>query len=217
MWRKGVWVAAVVVLAVAGCSTDVDWSGLGSSSSSSPAPSATRSGPAHERVLTPGEVELARTVFGDGVDYSVVLVHNHAYPLFGDYQPDDMAVTPNGEMYFPAPSHLDDFSADTPANARWFVHEMVHVWQFQLGYPVAARGMDRSSLRYDYQLDDGARLADYDMEQQGEIVADYVGLTTLGIATSRDGRYTVDDLEAYRTVLADFLADPCDTVSLPGW
>jgi len=216
VWRKGVWVAAAVLL-VAGCSADADLSWLGSSTTSSPAASPTESRPPHERPLTPGEVGLARTVFGDSVDYSMVLVHNHTYPLFGGYQPDDTAVTPNGEMYFPAPSHLDDFTADSPANARWFVHEMVHVWQFQLGYPVAGRGMDHGSLRYDYELDATGSLADYDMEQQGEIVADYVAMTSLGLATSSDGRYTTADLPVYQTVLAGFLADPSDTQNLPTW
>ncbi len=169
--------------------------------------------------MTAGEIELERPVFGDSVDYSTVLVHNHAYPLLGGFQPDDVAVTPNGEMYFPEPSYVPDFSTD-PSDARWFTHEMVHVWQYQLGYPVSERGLNRAAVRYDYDLDqapcgDQCRLADYDMEQQGEIIADYVAMTTLGRATSSDGRYTVADLPRYRTVLADFLADPADPANLP--
>ncbi|MCL2849866.1 MAG: hypothetical protein FWE61_07470, partial [Micrococcales bacterium] len=57
--------------------------------------------------------------------------------------------------------------------------------------------------------------ADYDMEQQGEIIADYVAMTTLGIEASRDWCYFPSDLPLYETVLAVFLADPSDTASLP--
>ena len=35
---------------------------------------------------------------------------------------------------------------------KWFIHEMVHVWQFQLGYPVAIRGAIRLGLDYKYVL-----------------------------------------------------------------
>lgn len=223
MSLRGAWVVvAVAVLTVAGC-------GIGTAGQATVPPTAPTSasaaarpeptGSLHQRPLTAGEIELARTVFGDSLDYSVVLVHNHAYPLLGGFQPGDTAVTPNGEMYFPAPSFLPDFSADSSSNARWFVHEMVHVWQYQRGYPVSEQGMNRGSLRYDYDLDarcgDQCRLADYDIEQQGEIIADYVAMTTLDRTASRDGRYSTADLPRYRTVLADFLADPADPASLP--
>jgi len=228
---KGAWVVVVSALMVAGCATSDD----GQPTASPPHTSADASGSplspepaptdlAHQRPLTAGETELARMVFGDSVDCSVVLVHNHAYPLLGGFQPDDVAVTPNGEMYFPAPSFQLDFSAGSPDSARWFVHEMVHVWQYQLGYPVLERGMNRAVLRYDYDLDapspdarcgERCRLADFDMEQQGEIVADYVAMTTLGQATSGERRYSTADLARYRTVLADFLADPADPANLP--
>ena len=227
MSLRGVRVAAVVsVLVVAGCTTGTHARSTTSPASasggtSSPAPTgAPTTSDTHQRPLTAGETELARTVFGDSVDYSVVRVHDQPYPLLGGFQPDDTAVTPDGEMYFPKPSYLPDFSADSPSNARWFVHEMVHVWQYQLGYPVAQRGMNRAALRYDYEL--GAQcgpaqclFADYDMEQQGEIVADYAAMTTLGMPTSRDSRYSPADLPLYRTVLADFLADPADPANLP--
>ena len=221
MSLKGACAVVVSVLLVVGCTTGPGSQPAASAAptsvsaaDSSPSPAPTGSTAPHERPLTAGETQLARTVFGDSVDCSVVLVHNHAYPLLGGFQPDDTAVTPNGEMYFPEPSYLPDFSVD-PRSARWFVHEMVHVWQYQLGYPVSSRGMDRAALRYDYELDAQLRLGDYDMEQQGDIVADYVAMTALGGTTSRDGRYSSADLPLYRAVLADFLADPADPVSLP--
>ena len=54
-----------------------------------------------ERNLTAGEVAMARSVFGDGLDYDAVKVHRGGYWLFFGFQDEDTAVTPNGEMYFP--------------------------------------------------------------------------------------------------------------------
>ena len=151
------------------------------------------------------------------MDVTTVRVHDHGYPLLLGRQPADTAVTPNGQLYFPAASYRPDF-ADAPDLARrWFVHEMVHVWQHQLGYPVLWRGALRWTVRYTYTLDPGRRLADYDMEQQGEIVADYYYLRLLGHASvGRSGTDTHHtDAEPYETVLHDFLARPADRANLP--
>ena len=50
---------------------------------------------------------------------------------------------------------------------------------------------------------------------QGEIIADYVAMTTLGLPASRDGRYTTADLPQYQTLLAGFLTDPTNPDNLP--
>lgn len=124
------------------------------------------------RGLTPGEIQMARLVFADSVDYSRVKVHNGEYLWFG-MQPDDTAMTPEGEMYFNEKYFREDFSAEDIRDQQWFIHEMVHVWQHQLGYPVKARGAVRIGLSYDYTLDPKQLLHDYNMEAQGNIVADY--------------------------------------------
>jgi len=49
-----------------------------------------------KRRLTAGEIEMARKVFKDSIDYSKVWVHNGGYPLFFGLQNEDVIVAPNG-------------------------------------------------------------------------------------------------------------------------
>jgi hypothetical protein len=63
-----------------------------------------------------------------------VRVHNDEFLPF-DLQPDNTAMTPNGEIYFNPSRFKEDFSLSTPRDQHWLMHEMVHVWQYQLGYP----------------------------------------------------------------------------------
>lgn len=100
-----------------------------------------------KRSLTAGEVAMARKLFKDALDYTVVKVHNDEYLPFG-LQPDDTAMAPNGEIYFNPAHFKEDFSQESNRSKRWFMHEMVHVWQYQLGYPVRLRGAIRIGLDY---------------------------------------------------------------------
>ena len=58
------------------------------------------------RHLTSGEIALAQSVYGNTINYSIVLVSNGAFVPF---QADYTAVTPNGNIYFNQ-SYLPDFS-----------------------------------------------------------------------------------------------------------
>jgi len=167
------------------------------------------------RALTPGEVAIVRVVFGAGVDPATVWVHNHGYPLLLGAQPAHTAVTPNGQMYFPRASYRADFADGPDMVRRWFVHEMVHVWQRQLGYPVLCRGAMRWTVRYTYVLDPARTLGDYDMEQQGEIVADDYYLRVLGHTSVHRGAGSHEVGEPYEAVLAGFHARPHDRANLP--
>ena len=51
------------------------------------------------RLLTLGEIKIARTVFGEAIHYSKVWIHHGSYLPFG-LQNKDTAMTPNGELYF---------------------------------------------------------------------------------------------------------------------
>ena len=51
------------------------------------------------RLLTAGEVVLAKTVFGSTIDYSTVWIHKDSYLPF-NLQNANTAMTPNGEIYF---------------------------------------------------------------------------------------------------------------------
>ena len=129
-----------------------------------------------DRGLTRGEEMMARTVFGDGINYGTVRVNNHGYRLFFGLQDPNTAVTPNGQMYMPPALYRDDYSESTDADRRLFMHEMVHVWQNQMGYPVRRKGLtvtSRGATAYAYTLTPTSRLSDFNMEQQGNLMSDY--------------------------------------------
>jgi hypothetical protein len=165
------------------------------------------------RELTAGETAMASLLFGDAIDYARVRVHNRRYlPLL---QPRNCCMTPNGSMYFHHSRFLPDYAAGDPPVIHWFMHEMVHVWQHQLGYPVKLRGALRIGLSYDYELRPGATLADYNMEAQGDLLADYFALKVMRMPRVLRQRRHAGQLALYEQVLAGFLDDPLDPANLP--
>jgi len=90
----------------------------------------------------------------------------------------------------------------------------VHVWQHQLGYPVRLRGAFRIGLSYGYTLHQDATLADYNMEAQGDLLADYFVLKFMRKpGAMRQQRYR-DSLALFERVLAGFLRNPGDRDNL---
>ena len=124
------------------------------------------------RKLTAGEIREAKTIFGSVIDYAKVIVHQDKAYFF---QPGDTAITPNGEIYFPAQSYKSDFSTKAE-DAWWIIHELTHVWQHQQGMWVRARGV--LNRNYDYgDLSKGdLKFMDQGIEVQASIVADYYRL-----------------------------------------
>ena len=165
------------------------------------------------RALTAGETRMASLLFGDAIDPSRVRIHNRRYlPLV---QPKNCCMTPNGSMYFHRSCFLPDYTAGDPPTIHWFMHEMAHVWQHQLGYPVRLRGAIRIGLAYGYTLHADAQLADYNMEAQGDLLADYFALKIMRNPRIMRQRRYADRLDLYERVLARFLADPRDPDNLP--
>lgn len=122
-----------------------------------------------DRSLTLGEIAIARTVFGDAIDYSKVRIKRRKWWLF---QPRHITMAPNGHLYFHPASrgYCDDFSRQPLDVQGFFIHEMTHVWQTQTRgrwYLVTRR---HPFCRYSYALRPGALLNDYGIEQQAEIV-----------------------------------------------
>jgi hypothetical protein len=125
--------------------------------------------PGESRKLTEGEVRLARSIFGDAIDYDRVRIFRKKYfPL----QPRRRTMAPNGNIYFHPRSsaYRDDFSAAETYLQGLFVHEMTHVWQDQAGTNVRKAVFNR---RYRYRLEGGKPFKGYGLEQQCEIVRDY--------------------------------------------
>ena len=122
-----------------------------------------------ERCLTPGEIAIARSVFGDAIDYASVTIRRRKWFPF---QPRRTTMAPRGHLHFHPDSqhYCDDFSQVNVLRQGLLIHELVHVWQTQ------TRGrwyllLNRMPwARYDYSLKPGWQLERYGIEQQAEIV-----------------------------------------------
>ncbi|MEQ7872397.1 vgr related protein [Sphingomonas sp. ASV193] len=121
------------------------------------------------RPLTDGEVALARSMFGDAIDYPrVCVVHRKWWPL----QPRDVTMAPTGNIHFhpDSPNWSDDFSREGLGLQGLFIHEMTHVWQTQTRGRFYLPLMRHPFCRYDYRLEPGRPFDRYGLEQQAEIV-----------------------------------------------
>lgn len=182
------------------------------------------------RKLTPREVTMITSIFGKkGINTEIVRVRNGSIlPL----QDPDTAVTPWGEPFFPEEHFSDDFSIEPIHAQHWFMHEIVHVWQYQMGMNVAFWGAGSAFADYDYQLANDKVLSDYGMEQQAEILADYWCLKTHGYKhwcalaseinmTNINNNTEIKDkrsywLNQYENTLKLFLQNPKDKKALFG-
>ncbi|QRN53013.1 hypothetical protein [Dyella caseinilytica] len=166
-----------------------------------------------KRRVTSGEITMARTVFGRGVDYDKVWVHHGGWWLFMGRQDPNTAVTPNGEMYYPNAIYQYDFSSPQidPRNRALFMHEMVHVWQYQMGYAVKRHGLtvtSRGESAYAYRLTPDSHLCDFNMEQQGNIMSDYYMICVL--QNPAKAFNPGNNPELLRKVMEPFIANPRD-------
>ncbi|QCO68744.1 PAAR domain-containing protein [Luteimonas yindakuii] len=173
---------------------------------------------ARDRGLTEGEIALLRPLFGTAVDYSAVKLHNHGYWLLFGFQPDDTATAPNGQIFLPGNLFSADFSRERLPRQHLFVHEMTHVWQYQLGYPLKRIRGVRPNMSYRYELTANKLLCDYNLEAQGNLLADYFLIRfRQGQRNVSEPRYHTmrDVLPLYERTLRDFLSDPAATDNLP--
>ena len=121
------------------------------------------------RFMTPGEVELVRSIFGDAIDPSKVrLVKGKWWP----FHPRRAAMAPMGDIWFhpDGGGWSEDFSEEPLGLQGFFIHEMTHVWQAQKGGRFYLSLMRHPFCRYDYRVEAGKPFAAYGIEQQAEIV-----------------------------------------------
>jgi hypothetical protein len=121
------------------------------------------------RSLTPGEIKLARSIFGVAIDYSRVrLVRGKWWP----FHPRNAAMAPMGDIWFhpEGGGWSDDFSKEPLQRQAFFIHEMTHVWQTQKGGRFYLPLMRHPFCRYRYCLKEGKPFRHYGLEQQAEIV-----------------------------------------------
>jgi hypothetical protein len=163
-----------------------------------------------ERCLTPGEIELARTVFGNNIDYAKTRISNR--------QLNKMAPKNGGCCFkncinISGASYLEDYSKAAPPKQSFFIHEMTHIWQYQTNAFALARGFLKDMVRhgfnymakaYDYRLEASKIFSEYGPEQQAGMVQDYFLLLN-GYTTPRcqNENLSVSDKSAlYRKILA---------------
>ena len=179
------------------------------------------------RLLTPGEIAMVTSIFKDSINIASVRVRRG--PIL-PMQNSDTAVTPFGEIYFPEKHFKNDFSTEQSNDKHWFMHEMVHVWQYQRGMAVAIKGLMSWHADYEYELTNDKVLSDYGMEQQASIIADYWCLKTVGysdwhwlarekykghLARNQQGMRNYW-LKIYENTLRLFLKNPKDKKALFG-
>ena len=121
------------------------------------------------RSLTQGETALARSVFGEAIDYGrVQLFKGKWWP----FHPRDAAMALMGNIYFHPEGHVwsDDFAKEPLGRQAFFIHEMTHVWQAQAKGCFYLPLMRHPFCRYAYRLKPGKPFERYGLEQQAEIV-----------------------------------------------
>ncbi|MCL5500722.1 hypothetical protein SAMN05216563_101287 [Phytobacter palmae] len=137
-------------------------------------------GEGSQRLLQPGEIRLARSVFGNSIEYHKIWVHHDSYFPFG-LQPQSAGMAPDGELYF-REWYRNDFSRESHPFQHIFIHELSHIWQRNRGMNVRVNGLISGLVSYRYHLN-GQPLRRYSMEQQAQIIADYFILKTYGYAS----------------------------------
>ena len=119
--------------------------------------------------MTAGEIRIARSIFGDAIDYSRVTLRRRKWAFF---QPRSVTMAPRGHLHFHphGEGYCDDFARESTIRQGLLIHELTHVWQTQtLGdWYLITRRMPWA--RYDYSLKPGWPLTRYGIEQQAEIV-----------------------------------------------
>jgi hypothetical protein len=122
-----------------------------------------------ERPLTEAEVALARSIFGDAIDYAKVrMIRRKWWPL----QPKNAAMAPTGNIHFHPHGDLwsEDFGGEPLHLQGLFIHELTHVWQSQTRGRFYLPLMRHPFCRYSYDLAPGKPFDRYGLEQQAEIV-----------------------------------------------
>ena len=116
------------------------------------------------RALTPGEIGLGRSVFGEEIDWPGVRVMQAPQLGFG-------AMVPLGRtIVFSRWRAVDDFSQASLDEQGWFVHELMHVWQAARGVVLAGAKLRAiGKAAYEYVPRAGAALMSYNIERQAEI------------------------------------------------
>ncbi|MGM0423163.1 MAG: hypothetical protein ACQEQL_08735 [Pseudomonadota bacterium] len=178
-----------------------------------------------KRPLTAGEIQLARTIFGEKLDYDKITVVNRRFGLLAHK---------NGGRTFmntlnaSGTANCADFSKEGPGKQAFFLHEMTHIWQYQSNCldltkkvikDVAKHNFNYHSTAYMYHLDEKMPFEKYGHEQQASIVEDFFLLSRHGLISRRErcqntGISAKERLALYQKILAPHF--PIATRPQPG-
>lgn len=131
------------------------------------------------RLPTSAEQQMITSLFQSAINFAKVRIYPRKLLPFQFHH---TAITPFGRIYFPPIHYQPDFTQADFRYQHWFMHEIVHVWQHQMGMNVVWRGLFSFCAPYHYDLQQNRLLSDFGMEQQACIIADYFVLTVHGFA-----------------------------------
>jgi hypothetical protein len=150
------------------------------------------------RPLYQWEVDLAKTVYGDNINYSRVRIDEYA------------VAGPRQKRFCYVSFYL--INSWGPMRNKTLIHELMHIWQYEkMGalYMVNALRAQQSAMAYNYggvdqlkqYLKKGQDLLDFNPEQQADIIADFFLLKN-GYAPQW-GCATEMDLAIYKKFIED--------------
>lgn len=136
------------------------------------------------RYLTDGETEKSKDIFGGEVEYSSVKVFNRpnyvVYPLSRLFSFRSNKQSFYGNIYYNKTNDYEDDLSKYSFKMKYLIHEMTHVWQYQSGvnmlFAAASIYKDAKSnysKGYAYNIHDDKSFDEHNIEQQGEMVAQY--------------------------------------------
>ena len=193
-----------------------------------------------ERLLTSGEIAMCQQIFKNAIDYSKVRIVRGG--LLGLTALTGNAMTPEGFIHLPSNEYMNtpDFSIALDAiDKHWFIHEMTHVWQYQLGTNAVWHGINQlckggytSTVRtadtpkngdlkaYATDLsgaDAKKKFSEFNFEQQGRIIEFWYDACYLQKENPQRPHHqrSLQLLIYVKQILVDFLQNPSDKNLLP--
>lgn len=172
----------------------------------------------NKRSLYGWEIQEAYQVFGQGLNYARVQIHEGAgwpdrvYRLGARLQRMEIdpqvhnAITIGNHVYFPVnlPGSLQNPGDPEFYKLTWLIHELTHVWQYQhMGWVYLLKALNvqirQGAGAYHFGGEDGlrlrgslARLRDFNLEQQGDIARSYYERLRLGEDTGAWKHYIAE-------------------------
>lgn len=151
--------------------------GLTTLSACSP-PSETQNPSDGERRLSQSEIALAQEIFGNQINYNRIFIAQ------GNSR--ETSTTLGGRINFSKRHYRDDYSqSKNPDALGVYFHELTHIWQEQNGVDLAGSAISlffknggSYKKSYEYRISDLPNFTELGIEQQGEIIEDFVSIRT---------------------------------------